>query len=77
MNWQTIVDHLNGTCGSIIDALRSHDMDESLENDLDFCAFIDDQIFQCHVCGWWCEISEECSDDAGLEELTCRDCCDE
>jgi len=37
---------------------------------------VDNNIFLCTVCGWWCPIEEEESEEYGLYEWTCRDCCE-
>lgn len=36
------------------------------------CAELDDRVFCCEVCGWWCGI-DEMSEDS----WTCRDCKDD
>lgn len=47
---------------------------EDLFNDLAFCSWLDQEIFMCSACGWWCEISEEASEDSDFDDLTCADC---
>lgn len=70
--WQKVVDDLRGT------ALNTYDLGEEVEalfeRNADFCMFVDQQIFQCTCCGWWCDIDEESSEEAGLEEWTCEQC---
>lgn len=59
-------EQLQGTCKSI------HDLGEEFEeaqNDKIFCERLDDLVFECEVCNWWCELSEM-SDI----EMTCDDC---
>lgn len=52
-----LIEALQGTC-TIID---DHLPDEMEWSDLtsEDHAEIDDQIFLCDQCGWWCEISEQ------------------
>ena len=59
-----LIASLRGTCKSIYDFHDEHDL--SLEE----FQMIDDEIFNCDVCGWWCEISE-----MGDEQSVCDDCC--
>lgn len=68
--WDAIIDALRGTCDSLSDKAS-----DELQNDDRFCAYVDENIFLCHQCGWWCEIAEESSEDYGLDEWTCEDCC--
>lgn len=35
---------------------------------------VDDVIFCCTCCGWWCDMSEEASEDFDHGEWACRDC---
>jgi hypothetical protein len=63
---QPLVDALLGTCDRIEDHLpEGMDWDDLTSSDHDA---IDNQIFRCETCGWWCESSEE--DDNG----DCEDC---
>lgn len=72
--WDTIIEQLRGTCKSIHEL---DDDDEALFERSDFCAYIDQQIFLCTECGWWCEIDGEASADFDRDELTCRECCEQ
>lgn len=53
-----------------------HDLGPEFEdahnNSAEFNALIDDAIFCCEQCGWWCEISEQVEDENG--EWLCNDC---
>jgi hypothetical protein len=74
---QAIVDALNGTANDIQEALDDYypgmlDTD-MLSTDHDI---IDNQIFKCSCCGWWCEIHEAVENDGGSEDI-CTDCKDE
>ena len=72
--YQKIIDGLNGTC----DGLHSH-LDrvgrEDLADNETFTAMLDDQIFECSECGWWCEQGE--ANDIGTGEDACNDCANE
>ena len=67
---QDIVEDLKGQC--------SHDLEHFLEvrelssDDLtkEDEAYIDDNVFLCEVCGWWCG-SDEMS---GNGDMTCDEC---
>ncbi len=70
--WAEVVDDLRGTAGFPIP-------DEYIE-DRAFLEYLDQEIFICDTCGWWCERSEEsmlepmfgncvgCAEEAGYEE---------
>jgi len=64
-----LINELNGTCESILSMLPDGMEEEDLtEQDTQE---IDDHIFCCEGCGWWCEIDEQC------EQCDhCIDCCD-
>jgi hypothetical protein len=72
--WDEVIDNLRGTASSPSDLGEEV---EELFNNLEFCNHLDDQIFKCECCGWWCEIDEEASEEADLDELTCRQCVEE
>lgn len=63
---QEIVDNLNGTCSSILNVLNEGEEETKELND-----YIDQRIFECETCGWWCELSEM----SESEEWSCTDCC--
>lgn len=69
--WSDIVAYLEGSCNSLHEALESFNALE-LENDDTFLSFLDDQIFYCVQCGWWCNVDEENIVD---DEQYCDDCC--
>lgn len=60
-----VISELNGTCKSLYDVLTDFELD-----DKDLLDDIDNELFECSVCGWWCEHSE----DTG--EFVCEDCAD-
>ena len=68
--WQDLVEHLRGTCETLSTALEAFGLDEGLENDKRFCAYLDSELMLCETCGWWAETHEV--DDDG----NCEDCSD-
>lgn len=46
---------------------------EGYENDLDVTALVDDEIFCCAYCNWWCWLVEQVEQDG---DLICSDCAD-
>lgn len=69
---QVIIEGLQGTTGSIQKQLDFY-YPEMTEDDLteDGHNKLDQEIFLCAHCGWWCEISEESGNEF---ELVCNDC---
>lgn len=61
---QLIIDELRGTCQSI-ESLYPEALD-----DPEFCAALDEELFLCEECEWWCERSEESEEREGY----CEDC---
>lgn len=67
--WETMIEDLRGTTQSIATVCDNHDRPD-LEDSTEFLAEVDQQIFQCECCGWWCVISE--MTDNG--DWQCTDC---
>lgn len=65
-----VINALEGSCG----CLEDHATEEEMRS-TEFLAAIDDAIFCCATCGWWCEISELAEDEMG--EQVCEDCHEE
>lgn len=65
---------LEGTATETIESALEYKYPDMDEDDLttDDLSNIDNEVFNCSKCGWWCEISEESGDEDG--ELTCTDC---
>lgn len=67
-----IVQHLQGTCLTLNSVLT-----EKEEGDIDLIRAIEDEIFNCSTCGWWCEMGvdncAECHERTGEEN--CNECC--
>lgn len=74
---QKIVDTLQGQCMESLQSAIEHHYPEMSEDDLtlDDHYFIDNEIFECSQCGWWCEISEESGVDE--DEMICNNCAEE
>lgn len=55
---QELVEHLQGTCLCINEALyQLFAVDTSeITNELEMCDYIDNHIFCCSICGWWYEV---------------------
>ena len=49
------------------------ELQEELDKTPGLSDLIDQEMFLCAGCGWWCEPSERADDD-DLEEDTCTDC---
>lgn len=68
-----LIYHLNGTSLSLEEGcsdLGINSNDLSLEDLIE----IDNWIFQCDGCGWWCDIGDRVSNSIGN---FCSDCADE
>jgi hypothetical protein len=70
---EDIAYELQGSCQSLEALLEFHEM-EGAENDAAFCNALDQLVFQCEGCGWWCEISEMTDDEEN--DWNCTDCVD-
>lgn len=72
-----IVAYLQGTCmNSLNDAVEAVTDGKYTEEDLTESNhdFIDNEIFCCDSCGWWCETSEMGESE---DEQICQDCVDD
>lgn len=70
-NVYDITEYLQGTSITLEQALTDH-YEGMVEEDLtdQDRDDIDNDIFLCEDCGWWCEISEESEEEPGK----CEDC---
>lgn len=66
-----VIDALRGTCETLDHVADQHNIDPM---DASLCDAIDQEIFKCNDCGWWCEMHEEVSAFADIDEWTCRQC---
>jgi len=67
--WEKIIYQLNGSCESLEQALADNNAEE-LEDHMPFLEYLDNEIFRCECCGWWCPISES----SETVDTECRDC---
>ena len=61
-----IIEGYLGSCNSITDD------DQVFLEENDFLGLLDDEMFLCESCGWWCPV-EELIEHKGLEAI-CEDC---
>ena len=70
---ENLIDRLRGTTNSMQSECEELGLDPV---DDKVCLSVDEAIFECHECGWWCDQSEEASEFVDdVEEWTCRQCC--
>lgn len=74
--FEKIINYLQGSCMNMEEAIHhTTENDDLCEDDIteSQMAHLDQEIFLCTDCNWWCEISEEVkSEEDG--EMGCRDC---
>lgn len=63
---------LIGTCKSLHDEAT-----EEEQNNYDFCDELDQNVFCCDDCGWWCGIDEMAENPEGKGGQYCTDCRDD
>lgn len=69
-----LISYLQGTCGTLDNACEQFGFtwDDLTSEDFDK---IDNEIFLCPICGWWCENCERTSNNISLDsEDICEDC---
>lgn len=71
--WSDIFEDLRGTCENLSSYLENNEL-EHLEDDHDFLAQLDQNIFLCECCGWWYPVSEASED---YDATICVDCADD
>lgn len=71
-----LINALQGSCSSINEQLQMRwDVDvEELDNEMEVLLAIDEEIFCCSTCNWWCPMSEETATPQGESEFGCSDC---
>ena len=67
-----LISYLQGTCIEFDTACKEFNIDPD-DITIEQLQEIDNWIFQCQVCGWWCERGDE--SDMGDGNI-CIDCCD-
>lgn len=69
-NVHELIEAVNGTCNTIDDHLpEGMEFEDLTGEDHDV---IDNEIFLCNECGWWCEVHEAHETDDGDD--ICDDC---
>lgn len=63
----SLVEEYRGTCNSLMES------DENWLDEQGLLQEFDNEIFECELCGWWCEQSEM---SEGMPQV-CDDCADE
>jgi len=74
---EQLIEELRGTpesADTVLDTLTDGEYDSLLDLPMEFLQQIDDSIFQCTACSWWCDI-DEANDQNG--ENVCNDCHEE
>ncbi len=71
-----VADYLRGTCISLEQGISAVHGDDAvgLENDIEFCSILDDKVFCCEGCGWWCGMDEIATDN--VSGFICDECGD-
>ena len=67
-----IAECLRGTCDGDLFALieeRGLQLEEER-----ICAEVDELVFQCIQCSWWCPVEEWAFEDVDDYDMICRDC---
>ena len=64
-----IIAYLKGTCLTLHEVLETFNAIE-LENSDEFMKRLDDEIFYCDECGWWCPVYDQ------IQISLCRECAD-
>lgn len=69
-----IIEYLRGTCQSADEVFEKFDTNFD-DITLEEARVIDEHIFCCDACGWWCETSEMSEDwEDYADEPVCEDC---
>lgn len=68
---QTLIDDLTGTTNSLESKCEDLGLDPLSP---EVTGAVDQQIFQCTECSWWCEMHDESSEFCGHDEWICGDC---
>lgn len=69
-----LINDLRGTTDNMNTRCEDAGLDDM---DEEVTARVDAEIFECTVCGWWCESDEEVSEAVGHDEWICKDCAEE
>ena len=71
---EVVIGDLNGSSSSLIAVLESYGY-EYLQDDDELLSRLDEEIFECACCNWWCEQSEANESEENHGDI-CDDCTD-
>ena len=63
---QQVAEQLEGTAGNLSEHATQEELDSA-----EFTEALDELVFECAVCGWWCPVDEMVE---GGNENVCLDC---
>jgi len=66
--WNNLIHELQGTCNELNSFLEQHNAEDLIDY-MPFLEYLDQNIFLCDDCDWWCELSEM------SDEGVCSQCC--
>jgi hypothetical protein len=66
--WNNLIHDLQGTCNGLHSFLEQHNAEDLIDY-MPFLEYLDQNIFLCDDCDWWCELSEM------SDEGVCSQCC--
>ncbi len=70
-----LIDALRGSCESLENTLTSYYAIDYTDLSIEAHQYIDDFIFNCAWCGWWCEVDEMSEKLSEQEtETICENC---
>lgn len=72
--YEPLIEYLSGTCLSLDEACDTFNLDPMNQ---ELGEVLDERIFCCTDCYWWCEIHEESSEEVGAQEWICAQCAEE
>ena len=77
-NIDLLIQNLQGTCNTLDEVVSDlyPGMDETDLTEDDH-SIIDNEIFLCDTCNWWCEICESCNEYEDCGGVNCESCCEE
>ncbi len=75
-----VVNGLQGTCQTIDNIINMYIADDDIEgvddisNEMELCDAIDNALFECATCGWWCEAGDYAENQNNPSGDICSDC---
>lgn len=71
--WNKLIYDLQGTCEGLESFLERREAEDLIDH-MPFLNYLDNHIFLCDSCGWWCELSEMAVTE---EVMICDQCYEE